>query len=105
MMTRPGEVYMFDQGIAGKVRPFVVLAREDTDAPRDIVVAAPTTTAYRNSAYEVPIGKPKFLREQSFVNLQGVQSFAPNRLGHFLGKFDPRNMTEIKNGLRLVFEL
>ena len=61
MRTRPGEVYRVDLGIAGKVRPMVVVSREDPDAPRALAICAPVTTAYRGSEYEVDIGKPRFL--------------------------------------------
>ena len=52
----------------------VVLSREDPDAPRALAICAPLTTAYCGSEYEVDIGKPHFLRVQSYVNVQGLQA-------------------------------
>jgi len=72
MEIKPGEVYRVDLGYAGKVRYMVVVSRWDPDPPRALVLCAPITTKYRESEYEVAIGKLKFLREKSFVNLQGI---------------------------------
>lgn len=33
MTPKVGEVYVVDLGVEGKVRPVVVVSREDTDAP------------------------------------------------------------------------
>ena len=60
MTTKPGEVYLVDLGFAGKVRPMVVVSREDSDPPRAVSLCAPVTTAYRGSEYEVDVGKPRF---------------------------------------------
>ena len=34
MIPKPGEVYLVDLGMAGKVRPVVIVSREDANAPR-----------------------------------------------------------------------
>lgn len=38
MTPKPGEVYKADLGLAGKVRPVLVVSREDADAPRALTV-------------------------------------------------------------------
>ncbi len=68
MRIEPGSVYRVDLGYSGKVRYMVAVSREDEDPPRALVLCAPITTKYRESDYEVDIGKPRFLREKSFVN-------------------------------------
>jgi len=55
MRTEPGQVYWVDLGISGKVRPMVVVSREDEDAPRALSLCAPITTSSRNSRYEVAL--------------------------------------------------
>ena len=52
----------------------VVLSREDPDAPCALAICAPLTTAYRGSECEVDVGKPRFLRMHSYVNVQGLQA-------------------------------
>ena len=105
MTTRPGEVYKVDLGIAGKVRSMVVVSREDPDAPRALALCAPVTTAYRGSEYEVDIGKPPFLREQSYVNVQGLQAIQHHELIGPIGRLHPASMENIRVALRYILEL
>ncbi|MFP4283250.1 MAG: type II toxin-antitoxin system PemK/MazF family toxin [Opitutales bacterium] len=105
MPIEPGEVYRVDLGYAGKVRLMVVVSRSDPDPPRALVLCAPITTQYRESDYEIPIGKPKFLRETSFVNLQGIVAIQFKELQRRVGKLDPRNFEEIREGIRFTFDL
>jgi mRNA-degrading endonuclease toxin of MazEF toxin-antitoxin module len=49
MTPKVGEVYIVDLGLEGKVRPVVVISREDTDAPRALSVVVPLTSQYRGS--------------------------------------------------------
>lgn len=99
MTIEPGQVYLVDLGMAAKTRPMLVMSRHDEDAPRALAVCAPITTSTRNSEYEVSIGKPKFLHEPSYVNVQGMQANESMRRpsipassylglanGHFSGK-------------------
>jgi mRNA interferase MazF len=105
MAPRPGDVFMIDLGMPGKVCPGVVLSREDDAPPRDLILVGPLTTEFRGSRYEISVGKPKFLREPSWVNLQGVQSMRPAVLLRHLGGIDPATMAHVKTGLRFVFDL
>ena len=105
MRTKPGEVYKVDLGIGGKVRPMVVLSREDPDAPRALALCAPLTTAYRGSEYEVDIGKPRFLRMQSYVNVQGLQAVQHHELNGPLGILHSESMTRVRAALRYALEI
>lgn len=105
MAARPGEIYMIDLGLAGKVRPGLVVSRDDDAPPRDLILVAPLTTENRGSRYEVAIGKPKFLQESSWVNLQGVQSMRPDVLLRRLGRLEETILSRVKEGLRYTFDL
>lgn len=105
MTTRRGEVYRVDLGIGGKVRPMVVLSREDPDAPRALAICAPLTTAYRGSEYEVDIGKPSFLRARSYVNVQGLQAIQHHELSGPIGRLDADSMMKIVAALRYALDL
>ena len=83
-----GELYLIDLGIVGKVRPAVVISREDLDAPRTLTICAPLTTENRGSDYEVALGKLKFLDQESWVNIQGVTSLGHEKLIRRLGTAD-----------------
>ena len=105
MRTKPGEVYRVDLGIGGKVCLMVVVSREDPDAPRALSLCAPITTKYRGSPYEVEIGKPRFLRTHSYVNVQGLQAIQHHELSGPVGKLDPAIMKTLKSALRYALEL
>lgn len=105
MRTKPGEVYRVDLGIGGKVRPMVVLSREDPDALRALAICAPLTTAYRGSEYEVDIGKPRFLRLRSYVNVQGLQAIQHHELDGPVGKLDAASMMRIQDALKFALDL
>jgi mRNA interferase MazF len=66
MIPKPGEVYIVDLGMAGKVRPVVVVR------PRAISVTVPLTTKYRGSNYEVQMPRVPWLKQQSFANVQAM---------------------------------
>ncbi len=83
----------------------VVVSREDADMPRSLTICAPITTSYRGSKYEVEIGKQKFLREKSYVNVQGIQAIQSHELSGPIGKLDKATMESVKSALRYVLEL
>lgn len=105
MTTKPGEVYRVDLGIGGKVRLMVVVSREDANAPRALSLCAPITTQYRGSAYEVELGKLRFLREVSYVNAQGIQAIQHHELSQRIGTLPASKMDEIRTALKYAFDL
>lgn len=105
MPIKPGEVYRADMGLAGKVRPILIVSREDANTPRDLVLGVPLTTQNRGSSYEISMPRVKFLREISTANLQGLQPFRPGELDGPIGRFEESAMSSIKQGLRWVFDL
>lgn len=96
---------MVDLGIAGKVRPMVVVSREDSDPPRAIAVCAPLTTAYRGSEYEVGIGKLRFLDQQSYINVQGMLAIQHHELGRCIGRLSDEIMQRVRTALKYAFDL
>ncbi len=80
MTPKPGEIWQADLGMAGKVRPGVIVSREDPDPPRGLFGYVPLTTQYRESDYEVEIGKLPTLSGHSYANVQGVGSLPRPRL-------------------------
>ena len=82
----PGELYLVDLGMVDKVRPAVVVSREDLESPRALAVCVPLTTENRGSAYEVALGKLKFLNKESWVNGQGLMSLGHEKLIRRLGQ-------------------
>ncbi len=105
MKTKPGEVWLADLGIAGKVRPVVIVSREDPAPPRALVVFVPLTTKNRGSAYEMDLGKPSFLNEFSAANVQGIGSLPTARLQRKLGDLSGEMVDRINQALRFALNL
>jgi len=84
----PGELYLVDFGMVGKVRPAVIISREDPNAPRALVVCAPLTTENRGSDYEVPLGKLKFLDRESVGECPRTDESRPREIDPSVGPAD-----------------
>lgn len=105
MHPHPGEVWLADLGIAGKVRPVVVVSRYDPDAPRALVIYIPITSQNRHSAYEVEMPAVKFLDRDSVANVQGIGSLPTARLQRKLGNLPAEVLSEMKRALGHALEM
>src|SRR4051812_46572490 len=105
MNPLPGELYLVDLGVVGKVRPVVIVSREDPDSPRAIAICAPLTTQNRGSAYEVALGKLKFLDKESWINVQGLMSVGHEKLIRKFGRVSGAQLHDVKNALRFPLDL
>lgn len=73
MTPARGEVWLFDLGMAAKVRPVLVVSVPFGDIDRALVTVVPHTTAIRGSAYETSVKVP-FLKAGAFL-VQGVSTY------------------------------
>ena len=89
-----GEVWLFDLGIAEKVRPALVISVAFGDADRALVTIVPHTTSLRGSQFEIPVSV-SFLKAGAFV-VQGVSTYPHVRAIRKLGALKPEKF-------RLVF--
>ena len=80
-MSRPqrGEVWWVDLGIAGKVRPVLVVSAAAADDDYALLATVPHTTSEHPSQYAVSIKVPGM--KEGFFNVQGL---APVPLSKFL---------------------
>ncbi len=101
----PGELYLVDLGVVGKFRPAVIVSREDRDSPRALAICAPLTTQNRGSAYEVALGKLKFLDKESCINVQGLMSIGHEKLTRKLGRISAPQLAQVKEALRFALDL
>ncbi|MGH7951712.1 MAG: type II toxin-antitoxin system PemK/MazF family toxin, partial [Limisphaerales bacterium] len=74
MNPRHGEVWLVDMGMAGKIRPAVVLIADNLNAPRSLIIHIPITRQNRGSELEVPLGHLPFLDPESVANAQAIGS-------------------------------
>ena len=105
MPIKPGEVYRADLGMATKVRPVLIVSREDANRPRDLVLGVPLTTENRGSQYDVTMPRVRFLREISTANIQGLQAFRPAELKGPIGQFQSEAIDAVKRALRWAMDL
>ena len=105
MTPKPGEVYLVDLGMAGKVRPVVIVTREDASAPRALSVIVPLTTQNRGTQYEVQMPRVPWLKHQSFANVQAIATYEHHEFLERRGCFDPFTLEKIKQAIRWALDL
>jgi mRNA interferase MazF len=105
MTPKIGDVFIVDLGFDGKVRPVVVVSREDPDAPRALSVVVPLTSQFRGTRYEVKMPRVPWLNLQSFANVQAINSARHHELTDRRGKFDASVVKEIRESIRWALEL
>jgi len=105
MTPKIGEVYIIDLGYEGKVRPVVVMSREDPDAPRALAIVVPLTSQFPESRYEVKMPRVPWLNLQSFANVQAMSSVEHHELTNRRGKFDAPVVKQIRDSIRWALEL
>jgi len=96
-----GEVWQVDLGLAGKVRPCLLLTSYPNEDELALVTLVPHTTALRGNRWEVSISKP-FLKSGAF-HLQQIQSVPTVRLMRKLGALSDEELTIVHDRLRQHF--
>lgn len=86
-----------DFGLAGKVRPALVVSVAFGEKDRALVTVVPHTTALRGSSFEIAAHAP-FLKPGAFL-VQGVTTFPNVRALHRLGSLKPEEFTKVFDGL------
>ena len=94
---RRGEVWLTDMGIAGKVRPCLLLTDHPSEEELALVTVVPHTTALRGNRWEVALPKP-FLKPGAF-HLQQIQSLSVARLVRRLGSLTQTEMETLEDKL------
>ena len=94
MTPRRGEVWMFDCGMAEKVRPVIVLSIPFADTDRAVVTVVFHSTALRGSQFEVGVHVP-FLKDGAFV-AQSVATYPTVRAIRKLGTLNPAQLRAVE---------
>jgi mRNA interferase MazF len=105
MTPKTGEVYMLDLGYEGKVRPIVIMSRDDPQAPRALSLFVPLTSESRGSRYEVTMPRVPWLRLQSYADTQAIGAVRHHELKDRRGRFEPAVVAKIKDAIRWAFDL
>jgi mRNA interferase MazF len=93
--------------MAGKVRPMMVVSREDENPPRALAVCVPLTTQIRGGDYEVNLPRVRWMpgAAQGVANVQGITSIEFRRLERRTGRFDTPVITEVRKAVAWMLEL
>ena len=107
MNPKPGEVYWVDLGLKGKVRPLLIVSRQDDDAVRALAACVPLTTEIKGGKYEVPLPRVKFLpgNDRGVANVQGIAAVEHFRLGKRAGEFYPEVLAQVRDAPAYLLEL
>jgi mRNA interferase MazF len=104
MIPKVGDVFMLDLGYEGKVRPVVIMSREDPNSPRALSLFVPLTKQSRGSRYEVEMPRVPWLKLQSYANVQAISWAEHHELTDKRGRFEIGPVTQIKDAIAYVFD-
>ena len=96
-----GEVWLFDLGMEGKVRPALVVSAAYGDLDRALVTIVPHTTSLRGSSFEIFVKTP-FLKPGAFL-VQNVATYPSIRAIRRLGVLTQAQFNEVFSGFRRSF--
>jgi len=105
MIPKVGEVFMIDLGAQGKVRPAVVISRQDAEVPWALSILVPLTKQSRGTKYEVTMPRVPWLKLQSYANVLGLASVQHHELTDKRGVFEASVVERIKDAIRWTFDL
>ena len=97
MIPKRGEVWLFDCGMAAKVRPVLILSVPFEDADRSVVTVVFHTTSLRDSKFEVRVEIP-FLKDGAFA-AQSIASYPTVRAIRKLEKLDAMQLAKVEAGV------
>ena len=94
---RRGEVWLAQVG--GKLRPVVVVTRDEVLDVRVNVTVAEITTTARGLVVEVPVDPDCGIEQTSVVNCDGLHTVSQRRLAKRLGSVDDETLEVICQGV------
>ncbi len=98
-----GEIWQIDMGIAGKVRPCLLLTSYPADNELAMVTVIPHTTALRGNPWELSI--PKSFLKDGASHFQQIQSASIARLIRRIGCLTDAEMAQVEDTLRRLLHL
>ena len=100
-----GDVVVVDLGTAAKVRPCVVVSVASPDRQRNMSVVVPMITEIRGGECEIRFPKPRWLRQESVVNVLGIAGVDNAKIERRISTFPAQTMSEIESALKRLFAL
>lgn len=97
-LPQRGEIWLADFGLAGKVRPVVVVSVPFADSDRALITVVPHTTSLIGSIHEVCLPL-RWLQTGAF-NIQAVAPLSPPKFIRLLGTLTKAQMSQIEVALK-----
>ena len=98
-----GDVWMYEFRKPDKLRPVVVVSREDAIEVLHTVMIAPVTSTIRGIPSEVVIGTDEGLKHPSAINFDHVQTVEQSRLVRHLGRVSGKPLAAMCRALAVAF--
>jgi mRNA interferase MazF len=97
-----GEVWRYRFASPDKIRPVLVLTRQEVIGLLHTVMVAPITSTIRGAPSEVSVGVREGLKHESAVNLDHVQTVESARLVGYVGHLGPEKMRQVCRALAVA---
>src|SRR2546425_1512515 len=104
---KPGEVWWIDLGMRSKLRPMMVVSREDPNPERALSVCVPCTTVIKGGNYEVPLPRVKWMpgSVEGVANVLGIEAVEHHRFDRRAGRYEPTVIAAVRKGLAWMLEI
>ena len=97
MAPTRGEVWLFDCGMAEKIRPVLIRRISFGDLDRAVVTVVFHSTALRGSQFEIKLDVP-FLKEGAFI-AQSIATYPTARAIRRLGRLTEEQFRAVETGV------
>jgi mRNA interferase MazF len=97
-----GDIWMYEFRRPDKIRPVVVLTRDEVVESMHSVVVAPVTSTVRGLLSEVEVGIAEGLKRESVVNLDHVSNLERSKLARYVGSLSAKKMEAVCRALRFA---
>ncbi len=90
-----------------KVRPMMVVSREDASTERALAVCVPCTTTIKGGNYEVGLPHVKWLpgSDEGVANVLGIESVELHRFQRRAGRFEAAVLKSVRERIGWMLEI
>ncbi len=100
--VKRGEIWFFAFKQPDKLRPVLVLTRQEVIELLHTVMIAPITSTIRGAPSEVIVGIEEGLKHNSAVNLDYIQTVEKSRLHRRIAEVSPEKMKAVCRALAIA---
>jgi len=97
-----GEIWMYAFRSPDRIRPVLILSRQEVIGLLHTVMVAPITSTIRGAPSEVVIGIDTGLKHDSAINLDHIQTIEKARLTRFIGTLNEPQLDAVCSALNIA---